>query len=245
MLTGRLCWVPLLLALGVGSGGGSGGGGSRRRRLLAAKGGCWGSFLLSEEGDGAGLRAPAAGTRLTLDLRTLPCRSSPGFGAAGIPEVSALRRGPERFHLQTPAQLLGGVQGPRRSELWGVWTTLGAVLLGSGWGGAVSRGRRLGTAGAGRWRGEERQLSAPARREGSAAVPSKEGAELGSQLGDGVGTCGPQGTPPGSPQFSPGRVCLPWERAPSGWAGKSGRSAAGDAPHFAPAPVGGGARPPR
>ncbi|XP_006083822.1 calsyntenin-2 [Myotis lucifugus] len=37
MLTGRLCWVPLLLALGVGSDGGSGGGGSRRRRLLAAK----------------------------------------------------------------------------------------------------------------------------------------------------------------------------------------------------------------
>ncbi|XP_036733184.2 calsyntenin-2 [Manis pentadactyla] len=36
MLTGRLCWVPLLLALGVGSGS-SGGGGSRRRRLLAAK----------------------------------------------------------------------------------------------------------------------------------------------------------------------------------------------------------------
>ncbi|XP_057594925.1 calsyntenin-2 [Hippopotamus amphibius kiboko] len=36
MLTGRLCWVPLLLALGVGSGSG-GGGGSRRRRLLAAK----------------------------------------------------------------------------------------------------------------------------------------------------------------------------------------------------------------
>ncbi|XP_059247023.1 calsyntenin-2 [Mustela nigripes] len=38
MRTGRLCWVPLLLALGVGSGsGGGGGGGSRRRRLLAAK----------------------------------------------------------------------------------------------------------------------------------------------------------------------------------------------------------------
>ncbi|XP_073755433.1 calsyntenin-2 isoform X1 [Callorhinus ursinus] len=37
MLTGRLCWVPLLLALGVGSGSGGGGGGSRRRRLLAAK----------------------------------------------------------------------------------------------------------------------------------------------------------------------------------------------------------------
>ncbi|XP_062971225.1 calsyntenin-2 [Cynocephalus volans] len=39
MLPGRLCWVTLLLALGVGSGGGGGGGGgdSRRRRLLAAK----------------------------------------------------------------------------------------------------------------------------------------------------------------------------------------------------------------
>ncbi|XP_036047544.1 calsyntenin-2 isoform X2 [Onychomys torridus] len=38
MLPGRLCLVPLLLALGVGSGGGSGDGGdSRRRRLLAAK----------------------------------------------------------------------------------------------------------------------------------------------------------------------------------------------------------------
>nr|KAF6420142.1 calsyntenin 2 [Molossus molossus] len=36
MLPGRLCWVPLLLALGVGSGRG-GGGDSRRRRLLAAK----------------------------------------------------------------------------------------------------------------------------------------------------------------------------------------------------------------
>uniref|UniRef100_A0A8D0U8Q8 Calsyntenin-2 n=1 Tax=Sus scrofa TaxID=9823 RepID=A0A8D0U8Q8_PIG len=35
MLTGRLCWVSLLLVLGVGSG--SGGGGSRQRRLLAAK----------------------------------------------------------------------------------------------------------------------------------------------------------------------------------------------------------------
>ncbi|XP_004588404.2 calsyntenin-2 [Ochotona princeps] len=33
MLPGRLCWVPLLLALGVGSGGAD----SRRRRLLAAK----------------------------------------------------------------------------------------------------------------------------------------------------------------------------------------------------------------
>ncbi|XP_021583983.2 calsyntenin-2 [Ictidomys tridecemlineatus] len=38
MLPGRLCWVPLLLALGVGSGSGNGSsGGSRRRRLLAAK----------------------------------------------------------------------------------------------------------------------------------------------------------------------------------------------------------------
>nr|CAC14887.1 calsyntenin-2 [Mus musculus] len=38
MLPGRLCLVPLLLALGVGSGGGSGDGGdSRRRRLLVAK----------------------------------------------------------------------------------------------------------------------------------------------------------------------------------------------------------------
>ncbi|KAL6038176.1 hypothetical protein STEG23_030944, partial [Scotinomys teguina] len=38
MLPGRLCLVPLLLALGVGSGGSSGDGGdSRRRRLLAAK----------------------------------------------------------------------------------------------------------------------------------------------------------------------------------------------------------------
>nr|XP_019602905.1 PREDICTED: calsyntenin-2 [Rhinolophus sinicus] len=37
MLPGRLCWVPLLLVLGVGSGSGGGGGGSRRRRLLAAK----------------------------------------------------------------------------------------------------------------------------------------------------------------------------------------------------------------
>ncbi|XP_059777882.1 calsyntenin-2 isoform X1 [Balaenoptera ricei] len=38
MVTGRLCWVPLLLVLGVGSGsGGGGGGGSRRRRLLASK----------------------------------------------------------------------------------------------------------------------------------------------------------------------------------------------------------------
>uniref|UniRef100_G3QY37 Calsyntenin-2 n=1 Tax=Gorilla gorilla gorilla TaxID=9595 RepID=G3QY37_GORGO len=36
MLPGRLCWVPLLLALGVGSGSG-GGGDSRQRRLLAAK----------------------------------------------------------------------------------------------------------------------------------------------------------------------------------------------------------------
>ncbi|XP_033711241.1 calsyntenin-2 [Tursiops truncatus] len=37
MVTGRLCWVPLLLVLGVGSGSGGGGGGSRRRRLLASK----------------------------------------------------------------------------------------------------------------------------------------------------------------------------------------------------------------
>nr|XP_023415874.1 calsyntenin-2-like [Cavia porcellus] len=35
MLPRKLCWVPLLLALGVGSGGDSGD--SRRRRLLAAK----------------------------------------------------------------------------------------------------------------------------------------------------------------------------------------------------------------
>lgn len=54
MLTGRLCWVPLLLALGVGSG--SGGGESGRRRLLAAKGGCWGTFFVFEEGSRAGLR---------------------------------------------------------------------------------------------------------------------------------------------------------------------------------------------
>lgn len=53
MLTGRL-WVPLLLALGVGSG--SGGGDSGRRRLLAAKGGCWGTFFVFEEESRAGLR---------------------------------------------------------------------------------------------------------------------------------------------------------------------------------------------
>lgn len=173
--------MPLLLALGVGSGGGSGGGGSRRRRLLAAKGGCWGSFLLSEEGDGAGLRVPAAGTRLTLHLLTLPGRSSPGFGAAGIPEVSALRRGPERFHLQTPAQLLGGVQGPRRSELWGSLDNFGGCLAGAG--AAASRGRRLGAeeqgAGAGR-RGScllcpEGGTSGGAREGGSGARPPARG----------------------------------------------------------------------
>lgn len=89
--------MPLLLALGVGSGcggGGGGGGGSRRRRLLAAKGGCWGSFLHFGEGDGAGLRVPAAGTGLTPDLLTLICCSFPGLVAAGIPEVRALRRVP-------------------------------------------------------------------------------------------------------------------------------------------------------
>lgn len=59
MLPGRLCLVPLLLALGVGSGGGSGDGGdSRRRRLLVAKGGCWGSLFLfwKEAGRARGCR---------------------------------------------------------------------------------------------------------------------------------------------------------------------------------------------
>lgn len=62
MLPGRLCLVPLLLALGVGSGGGSGDGGdSRRRRLLAAKGGCWGSLFLfrKEAGRARGCRPQA------------------------------------------------------------------------------------------------------------------------------------------------------------------------------------------
>lgn len=57
MLPGRLCLVPLLLALGVGSGGGSGDGGdSRRRRLLAAKGGCWGSLFRKEAERAPGCR---------------------------------------------------------------------------------------------------------------------------------------------------------------------------------------------
>lgn len=156
MLAARLCWVPLLLALGVGSGGGSGGGGSsRRRRLLAAKGGCWGSSLLSEQGDGAGLRVPAAGTRLPPDLFTLPRRSSPGFGAAGVPEVSALRRRPERFVPPAPAGPTPG-RGPGAEEerALGSLDNFGGCLAGVG--GAASRGRRLGTAGAGRGRGEGR-----------------------------------------------------------------------------------------
>lgn len=136
MLTGRLCWVPLLLALGVGSGSG-GGGGSRRRRLLAAKGGCWGSFLLSEEGGRAVLRVRARGPGLRLDLHALPCCSSAGLCAPGIPEVSSLL--PERLHLQTPAQPWAGSRDGGEGEVCEVGTTLGGCL----WrGGGVVRGSR-------------------------------------------------------------------------------------------------------
>lgn len=123
--------MPLLLALGVGSGSGGGGGGSRRRRLFAAKGRCWGSFLPSEEGDGADWRVQAGGTGLPLDLLAFPCRSLLGLRAPGVPEVSALRRESERFHLQTPAQFLGGVRGPS-GAVWGVRRTLRAVGAGVG-----------------------------------------------------------------------------------------------------------------
>lgn len=140
MLTGRLCWVPLLLALGVGSGSGGGGGGSRRRRLLAAKGGCWGSFLLSEEGGRAGVRVLARGPGLTLDLHALLCRSSPGLGALGIPEVSARRPGPERLLLQTPALPWAGSRHGGEGEVCGVWTTLGSVCGGVGVSRAPARG---------------------------------------------------------------------------------------------------------
>lgn len=61
-----------------------------------------------------------------------------------------------------------------------------------GWGVATILGLRIGTAEAGRRRGEERQSSAPAG-EGSAAVPLKEGAEVVFQLEDRVETCRLQG----------------------------------------------------
>lgn len=62
-------------------------------------------------------------------------------------------------------------------------------------------------------------------------MPSKEGAELISQLGDGVETCRLQGSLHlGSPQAPTERVQLPWERAPSEWAPES-RSAACDSPN--------------
>lgn len=78
MLPGRLCLVPLLLALGVGSGGGSGDGGdSRRRRLLAAKGGCWGSLFLfrKEVGQARGCR-PCNTHPFLWQLRLLRAPSS-------------------------------------------------------------------------------------------------------------------------------------------------------------------------
>lgn len=72
-------------------------------------------------------------------------------------------------------------------------------------------------------------MSAPAG-EGSAAGPLKKGAELVCQLEDRVETCRLPGKAPGWLQAPPGRFWLPWERAPSGWAAESGRSAAGNAP---------------
>lgn len=158
MLTGRLYWVPLLLALGVGSGSGGsggGGGGSRRRRLLAAKGGCWGSFFLSEEGGRAGWRSQRRGDRAHNRFAHLRYCSFHGLRAPEISEVSALRPGPDRFHLQTPAQALGGVRDRGRGEVWGVWITLGAVCAEVGVSAWVTA--PAGKAGAGRRRRRERQ----------------------------------------------------------------------------------------
>ncbi|CAK7312089.1 hypothetical protein VULLAG_LOCUS16535 [Vulpes lagopus] len=161
MLPGRLCWVPLLLALGVGSGSGGGGGGSRRRRLLAAKGGCWGSFLPPEEGPGgragAGAGAGAGASRapgLTPRVHAPPCRSCPGLGALGIPEVSALRPGPRGCTCRrqpNPGRGRGTGEKGRAAgsgQLWGcLWRGVGATRAaargpleqgaGAGWGEAV------------------------------------------------------------------------------------------------------------
>ncbi|XP_045242809.3 calsyntenin-2 isoform X1 [Macaca fascicularis] len=113
MLSGRLYWVPLLLALGVGSGSG-GGGDSRQRRLFAAKGGCWGSLLFSQEGGRAGLRVKAARTRAHAGFAhpPLPQLLWPLCALDPRSQVHAPRT--REVHPRTPAQPLGGVRGPSR-----------------------------------------------------------------------------------------------------------------------------------
>lgn len=154
MLPGRLCLVPLLLALGVGSGGGSGDGGdSRRRRLLAAKGGCWGSFFLSRR------EAGRAGSRVqTADFRGhhRPFLVAASASARTVPEVSALSWGPKRFSGPISGRGPGAKEKARSTEcreLWGLcllgWDHrgLGSGMLGAGPGMGALRGRGVGEAG--------------------------------------------------------------------------------------------------
>lgn len=182
MLTGRLCWVSLLLVLGVGSG--SGGGGSRQRRLLAAKGGCWGSFFFYMEGGRAGLRVQPAETPAYTrfahpslpQLPRPPCARDP---RSERPEPWTREVPPADAGLR-PGRGLGTKEKARSGE------------SGQLWGLSVLRLERSGPrmARAGRWRGTGRQLSAPAQRERSAAAPSKERAQLVFQLRLEVKTCG-------------------------------------------------------
>lgn len=126
MLPRRLCLVPLLLALGVGSSGGSGDGGdSRRRRLLAAKGGCWGSFFLTRKKPGkAGWRVQTA----DLGVQYHPFLWQLRFLRARSPKSAPLAVDPRGF----PVHSLGGVLAPRRRR--GLWSAenFGALCAGLG-----------------------------------------------------------------------------------------------------------------
>lgn len=126
MLPRRLCLVPLLLALGVGSSGGSGDGGdSRRRRLLAAKGGCWGSFFLTRKEPGkAGWRVQTADLRVQYP----PFPVAASVSRARSPKSAPLAVDPRGF----PVHSLGGVLAPRRRR--GLWSAenFGALCAGLG-----------------------------------------------------------------------------------------------------------------
>lgn len=207
------------------------------------------------------MRAQAAGTRLTLDWLALPCRSSPGLGAAGMPEVS---RGPAPGAGDVPPADAGPTsgRGPGTEEerALGSRDNFGGCLC---W--AVSRGLRSEwlERGAGSGRRSGCQLLPGGRHQ--PRRPQRRELSWSPSAGMGWKLVGSRGKPPGSPQAPGGRACLPWERAPSGWAAGSGRSAAGAggaprplrarsgsggrrSPPGAPPPpalLGGGSRPPR
>lgn len=156
----------------------------------------------------------AAGTRAHAGFAHPPLPQPPRPPCAWVPRSELAPRGFREVPPADAGPIPGRGSGTEKRGLGSPDNFGGCLCWG---GGVVGESQALAGERRWRWRWEERQLSAPSGREGSVAVPSKEEAELVSQLRAGVETCRVPGeAPPACLRLPQGGSCSPGNARPPG-----------------------------